>query len=76
MGFLNYAGLEKFWSKLKNILSSKVTGEGVSKIISLTQEEYEALSESEKSNGTVYITNDGIKPITDEEIDALFSDRR
>lgn len=73
MGFLDYAGLEQFWSKIKAILSLKVTGDGVSKIVSITQEEYDALSASEKKNGTVYITDEGIDSITDEQIDALFS---
>lgn len=57
MGFLNYAGLEKFWSNLKNILSLKITGIGVSKIVSVTQEEYESLTDAEKNDGTVYITD-------------------
>lgn len=72
MGFLNYTGLQQFLAKLKDILSLKVTGVGVSKIVTLTQEEYDALSPAEKNNGTVYITDDGIEAITDEEIDALF----
>lgn len=72
MGFLNYTGLLQFWSKLKGILDSKITGDGVSNIKILTQEEYDALTTAEKNNGTVYITDDGIEAITDEEIDALF----
>lgn len=73
MGFLNYAGLEKFWSNLKNILSLKITGIGVSKIVSVTQEEYESLTDAEKNDGTVYITDEDMSPITEEQIDALFS---
>lgn len=72
MGYLNYEGLSQFWSKIKAILSLKVTGEGVSKIVSITQEEYDALTSAEKNNGTVYITDEGIGSITDEEIEALF----
>lgn len=73
MGYLNYEGLSQFWSKIKAILLLKVTGEGVSKIVSITQEEYGALTSAEKNNGTVYITDEGIGSITDEEIEALFS---
>lgn len=73
MGFLNYEGLEKFYLKIKSILSAKVTGVGVSKMVSITQEEYDALSTEEKNDGTIYITDEGIDSITDEQIDALFS---
>lgn len=72
MGFLNKTGLEYFWSRLKEILSSKVNGVGVSRIRSLTQEEYDALGVAEKNDGTVYITDEGIDVITDEQIEALF----
>lgn len=72
MGFLNYVGLERFWSKIKSILSLKVSGIGVSKIVSLSKEQYDALSEAEKNDGTLYITDTGLVPITDEEIEALF----
>lgn len=73
MPFLDLSGLQKFWSRLKNILELKVTGVGVSKIVSITKEAYDALSDAEKNDGTVYITDEEIVPITDEEIDALFS---
>lgn len=72
MGFLNYTGLTQFWSKIKSILDRKITGEGVFTIRSLTQEEYDSLTDAEKSNGTIYVTDEGIAPISDEEIDALF----
>lgn len=72
MGFLNYEGLVKFSANLKNVLTSKITGIGVSKMVSITQEEYDALSDAEKNNGTVYITDEGIDSITEEQIDALF----
>lgn len=74
MGFLDYAGLERFWSGLKSILSIKVTGIGVSKVVSLTKEQYDALTDAEKNNGTLYITDEGIEPISDEEIESLFPD--
>lgn len=71
-GLLDYNGLRNFWSKLKEILSLKITGVGVSKIVSLTQEQYDALSDAQKNDGSVYITDDAFDPITDEEIEALF----
>lgn len=73
MGFLNYAGLIQLWSKLKGLLDRKVNGDGVYNIKSLTKEEYDALDEIEKNNGTVYITDESFNPITDEQIDALFT---
>lgn len=72
VGFLNYTGLERFWSKIKSILAFKVTGDGVSKIVSLTKEQYDTLSEAEKNDGTVYITDEEFRPITDEQIESLF----
>lgn len=72
MGFLDYSGLSRFYDKLKVILSRKIEGDGVSKIKSLTQEEYDALPDSEKNNGTVYITDTGITSISIDQINALF----
>lgn len=61
MGFLDYTGLNRFFNNLKTILSKKITGVGVSEIRKLTQEEYEQLSDDQKSNGTIYVTDKEIK---------------
>lgn len=70
--FLDYIGLTEFWTKVKTILDHKITGDGFSRMRSLTQEEYESLPESEKNNGTIYITDQGIRSISVSEIDEMF----
>ena len=76
MDYLDYTGLGRFWNKVKVFLANKITGDGVNIIKRLTQEEYDALPESEKNDGTVYITDREIEgkvdAITIEQIDSIF----